>query len=67
MKTLTLIGAVLVALSQPIVCAYMSYVYIKYHNTMLMYDFILEYKEVHVYILLSTLVSFYLVKISDRL
>lgn len=67
MKILILTGAVLLALSQTITCGYMAYMYAKYHSNMLMYDFILEYKEVHVYILLSTLVSFYLVKISDRL
>ncbi len=67
MKILILTGAVLIALSQTITCTYMSYIHIKYYSDMHVYDFILSYKEAHVYILLSTLVSFYLVKISDRL
>lgn len=67
MKTLTLMAAVLLGLSQTITCGYMAYMYAKYHSNMLTYDFILEYKEAHVYILLATLVSFCLVKISDRL
>ena len=67
MKILILTVATLIALSQIITCGYMTDMYAKYHSNMLMYDFILEYNEAHAYILLSTLVSFCLVKISDRL
>lgn len=67
MKTITLVAAVLIALSGVIMCGYMSYVHIKYHSTMSMYDFMLAYKEVHIHILLATFGSYFLVKISDRL